>query len=264
VSGGGDEQEWPGARATGRRGERPPLFVGLGNFLFKTRDLVFPILVLAVAFGATPVVPASRTLGTLLNVAGIVLASAGQILRAVVIGFAYITRGGRNRKVYAERLVQEGVFAHCRNPLYVGNILIVAGLAVVHGSPWFYGVVIPFFVLAYYAIVRAEEDYLGRTFGAVYDDYCRRVNRFIVSPVGLGSTLAGLSFDGKKLLRKEYGTTYAWTTGILALLARERLQAGSPGGARGDVSVLVAIWVALTVAYLCVRVAKKRGLLGSG
>ena len=61
-----------------------------------------------------------------LDAAGFVVASIGQLLRVAVIGFAYITRGGRNRRIVADSLVQAGIFAHSRNPLYLGNLLIVA------------------------------------------------------------------------------------------------------------------------------------------
>ena len=45
----------------------------------------------------------------------------------LTIGYEYIVRGGRQGKVYAEDLVQGGVFAHSRNPLYLGNLLIIVG-----------------------------------------------------------------------------------------------------------------------------------------
>lgn len=43
---------------------------------------------------------------------GVALALTGQLLRALVIGFAYVRRGGKDRQIYAESLQQEGLFAH--------------------------------------------------------------------------------------------------------------------------------------------------------
>src|SRR5205823_6159785 len=77
-----------------------------------------------------------------LDSVGVAVALAGQALRAVVIGLAYIKRGGRNKEITADRLVCEGVFAHSRNPLYVGNFLIVTGLLIMWNSPLAYALVL--------------------------------------------------------------------------------------------------------------------------
>src|ERR1700752_1925228 len=142
------------------------MLIRIGHWFFRTRDAVFPVVLLALAFGTRPlVIDGNWQLDRRLDALGFAVASIGQLLRVAVIGFAYITRGGKNRRIHADSLVQDGIFAHCRNPLYLGNILIVAGLAIVHGSWWFYLIGIPFFVFAYSAIVRAEEDFLSRRFG---------------------------------------------------------------------------------------------------
>ena len=118
--------------------------------------------------------------------AGFAVASVGELLSVAVIGFAYIIARRPDRRIFADSLVQTGIFAHSRNPLYLGNLLIVAGLAIMHGSWWFYLVGLPFFVFAYMSPSSApEEDFLGQKFGGEYEDYCRRVNRFIPSLRGL-------------------------------------------------------------------------------
>jgi len=124
----------------------------------------------------------------------------------MVIGFAYIKRGGKDGKVYADKLVIEGFYAHVRNPMYVGNILIVLGLGLTYGSWLAYAVLFPFFGFAYYAITVAEEDFLKRKFGADYDAYCAKVNRFIPDFRGIRKSLEGFRYDWRKALRKDYGT----------------------------------------------------------
>src|SRR5205814_7404454 len=91
---------------------------------------------------------------------GFLVASAGQMLRAATIGLEYIIRGGRKRQVYAEKLVQGGVFAHCRNPLYLGNFVILLGVGLASNSVLFLCIAIPFFAFAYWALIAAEENYL--------------------------------------------------------------------------------------------------------
>src|SRR4029078_10304588 len=113
-----------------------------------------------------------------LDVLGVLLAASGQALRVVVIGLAYIRRGGVNKEGYADRLVQEGIFAHCRNPLYVGNFLALTGFCLIHDSWACYLICIPIFALAYLSIVLAEEEFLRAKFGEEFEAYCRCVPRF--------------------------------------------------------------------------------------
>ncbi len=59
----------------------------------------------------------------LVDTIGLAVALAGQLLRAVTIGFAYVRRGGLRRRSTPTAWSQDGLFAHSRNPLYVGNFL---------------------------------------------------------------------------------------------------------------------------------------------
>jgi hypothetical protein len=148
--------------------------------------------------------------------------------------------------------------------LYLGNILLIIGLAIIHGSPLFILLVSGFFVFVYVAIVRAEEDFLREKFGPVYDDYCRRVPSFIPSLKGLSCSLTGLRFDWWKLLRKEYGTSFTWVSGVLALLIWERVAVRGASIASDTVLVVGTLWTLLVIAYSTVRVLKLRGALGTG
>lgn len=102
--------------------------VRAGNLFFKIRNALFPIVFIAIALTTTPApFLGSEARDRWLDAFGIALALAGQALRGLVIGLAYIGRGGKDKKVYAETLVQDGIFAHSRNPLYVGNMLVFLG-----------------------------------------------------------------------------------------------------------------------------------------
>ena len=52
---------------------------------------------------------------------GVFVSFLGLGVRAATIGFEYVVRGGRNRQVYADHLVQGGIYAHTRNPMYLGQ-----------------------------------------------------------------------------------------------------------------------------------------------
>ena len=199
-----------------------------------------------------------------MDAAGALVALSGQTFRVLVIGLVYITRGGQNRQVWANALVDTGMFAHSRNPLYVANLLLFLGLALVHNGWAMYLIVLPFFVVAYVCIVAAEEAYLVERFGDAYAEYSRRVPRWMPALGGLSSTLRDTEFDWLKVIRKEYGTPFAWTSGLLLLLVWEHV-AGvmAPPIGRVELGSIIAIWIALALAYLIVRTLKLSGRLGT-
>ncbi|MEO5573252.1 MAG: isoprenylcysteine carboxylmethyltransferase family protein, partial [Gammaproteobacteria bacterium] len=187
-----------------------------GNFFFRFRNGLFPLIyILLVLFTKPALFLGDPRLDRFVVAFGIAIALLGQGFRLLVIGFAYIKRGGKDRRVYADDLVDQGLYAHTRNPMYVGNLLILSGVGIVYGSPWIYFFVIPFFLYIYLAITAAEENYLKNKFGAVYEDYQRRVNRFWPNLRGIGASLKGYRYDWKKALRKEYGTVFVSLTGLV-------------------------------------------------
>jgi protein-S-isoprenylcysteine O-methyltransferase Ste14 len=110
------------------------------QFLFRYRNALFPAVLVTLFVLFRPRFPReSERLDLWVDALGLLVALAGQALRIVVIGYVYILRGGRDHKVYAEDLVTGGMFAHSRNPLYLGNVLILIGLFLIHGSPWVIG-----------------------------------------------------------------------------------------------------------------------------
>jgi protein-S-isoprenylcysteine O-methyltransferase Ste14 len=76
-------------------------------------------------------------------------------------------------------IIEEGPFRVSRNPLYVGLLALYVGLALL--VPTFWGLILfpaAMFLLDWGA-VRPEERYLHERFGAPYDDYRRRVRRWL-------------------------------------------------------------------------------------
>jgi protein-S-isoprenylcysteine O-methyltransferase Ste14 len=238
--------------------------IASGNWFFKVRDLLSPIVFAALVLVTRPLYPFGDRRDVALILLGALVTLIGQILRAAVIGYAYVKRGGKDRKVYADTLVQEGFFNHCRNPLYVGNVLILFGLLITYGSPIAIAMGGVFYLYLYLAITLAEEKYLRGRFGAAYDEYVDRVNRFLPDFRGLGKSLEGMRYDWPKLIRKEYGTTFAWFSTLVTAIA---WKASLANGHRFDTRVATAVGSALGVATLLwatARILKKRGTLGTG
>ncbi len=75
-------------------------------------------------------------------------------------------------------LTQSGPYAHTRNPLYLGSMLMAAGFAVALLSwPVALALTVGFLVI-YVPVIASEERFLRATFPD-FDDYCRRVPRLI-------------------------------------------------------------------------------------
>lgn len=229
------------------------MMVRLGNFLFHYRNMLFPV------FYALLFLPSALLAddGRLMLIAGFAVALFGQSVRMLTIGLAYIIRGGKNRQVYAEELVTTGIFAHCRNPLYVGNVLMIAGLGIMSNSVFFILVLIPLFVFFYQAIIQAEENFLENKFGQPYREYMRKVNRWIPSLSGLSQTLQGMTFKWKRVWIREYTTTFIWTSAALWLIARYTANRSGIATVEEILPQLLAGQAALLALYLFVRYMKK-------
>lgn len=79
----------------------------------------------------------------------------------------------------ARRLVTEGPYRYSRNPMYLGLVLMLSGLALLLGT------VTPLLVVPLFALVLdrtvivPEEAILRATFGTAFDAYRRRVRRWL-------------------------------------------------------------------------------------
>ncbi|TDE11318.1 methyltransferase family protein [Dyadobacter psychrotolerans] len=234
--------------------------ISIGNFFFKYRNNLFIFLYLLL-FVPSPQLFSTETFGEKYYffpiILGLIVTFLGEIIRGITIGLAYIIRGGRDKKVYAEKLVTEGIFNHCRNPLYVGNILMLLGVGILSNSLFYVGIVMPAFLFIYQAIVLAEENFLRNKFGAQFDQYCSRVNRWLISLSGIGTTMSGMHFNYKRWILKEYNTLLVWLIGITAILLFKYPELTPDSNTR--ITIFAVIVILLGIIYGYVRYLKKSG-----
>lgn len=76
------------------------------------------------------------------------------------------------------RLVTTGVFSISRNPLYLGGVCVLIGIALALHLPWALLLLLPSLVAAHYILMVPEERYLARKFGAEYSRYADSVHRW--------------------------------------------------------------------------------------
>lgn len=235
--------------------------VSIGNFFFRYRNVLFIFLYLALFIPSRRIFT-EATFGDNYYlwpiVLGLVVTVSGQLIRGLTIGLAYIVRGGQNKRVYAENLVTEGIFNHCRNPLYVGNILMLLGVGILANSVLFVCILMPLFLFIYQAIVLAEENFLRNKFGSQFEHYCKRVNRWWINWSGIGRTFSGMRFNVRRWILKEYNTQFVWLVGITLILLIYYPQLTSNNNELRNVLIVVFL-AGLAALYLLVRYLKKSG-----
>lgn len=118
-----------------------------------------------------PTMP-SRVVGTVLVVAGGALIAWGA--RTMRAAGTNIDPGQP-----ALALVTAGPFRFSRNPLYLANVIIYIGTTLVVDALWPL-VLLPLLIaLLEWGVIRREERYLSRLFGAPYEAYRQRVRRWV-------------------------------------------------------------------------------------
>ena len=235
--------------------------ISIGNFFFKYRNILFIVLYLAL-FIPSKEIFTKNWLGENYfwwpMIIGLIITVTGQLIRGATIGLAYIIRGGNNGKVYAENLVTTGIFSHCRNPLYVGNILMLLGVGIIANSLIYVGLIIPLFLFIYQSIVLAEESFLKNKFGKEFYKYCERTNRWIPSLKGISKTLDSMRFNWKRWLIKEYNTQYVWLTGLALIILFKYPQLTGYDDTNRNILLFILLPLFL-IYYFIIRYFKKSG-----
>ncbi len=233
--------------------------VKIGNFFFKYRNWVFILFYAALLIPSSPLFSKEK-FGSHYYlwpiVIGLIITFAGQLIRGFTIGLAYIVRGGKSGKPYAEGLVTEGIFNHCRNPLYVGNILMLLGIGILANSLLYVVIMIPLFLFIYEAIVLAEEDFLKQKFGVTFENYCNKVNRWWPNFKGISTTFRKMHFNWRRWILKEHTTQFIWLIGITIILLFYYPELTQYNETKRNLLTGVVIGI-LLIIYLLVRYFKK-------
>lgn len=230
--------------------------VKIGNFFFHHRNYLFPFIYLILFIPAAQITPYYP----IVLIVGLSISIFGQAVRILTIGLVYIQRGGRNRKIYADGLVTEGIFSHCRNPMYVGNVLMLTGMAILSNSLLSVLIISPFFIFIYQTIILAEEDFLHGKFGLDYEKYCANTNQWFPRIKGLAHTIHSLQFRTKDAVFNEYNTTYLWMTGIVMLVSVNLYRMHGSSYFETHLPELAGLWILITIVYLSLKLIAKKKL----
>jgi protein-S-isoprenylcysteine O-methyltransferase Ste14 len=200
----------------------------IGAWLFRHRtSLPLPIAL------AILIIPAESAWGRLSVPAGVALTVVGELIR--LWGVRHIGTISRTRSDRLGPLVASGPFAFVRNPLYLGNILLWVGFALIAQLVWLAPVAAILLAAEYHAIVRWEEELLEARIGQPYRDYAARVPRWVPAVNSRRSTVDSQSegdlstvncqlstFSWSDTLFSERGTLIAMAAGYLLLWLKAR------------------------------------------
>lgn len=106
---------------------------------------------------------------------------AAGALAIVITAIRALRRAGTtvmpNRR--SDHLVTKGPYSFTRNPIYLGNTMLMMALALIFGVAWFFVFALLAAFLTGRIAIAAEEKHLDLRFGRAWRDYAKRVRRWI-------------------------------------------------------------------------------------
>lgn len=186
------------------------------RFFFKMRGYTPVPLVLIIIY--------QSEMSLTLAIIGAGMALTGEWIRLNGVRAA----GGRTRtrNVGAKELCTWGLFAHVRNPLYIGNALIYFGMILFAGGRWLLPMItlaIAYLGFQYGLIISLEEETLTNLFGTEYERYKANVPRLFprLSPWKTSPEPKFLTWP--KVFRSEKTTLLVYGIFVVSVILKELL-----------------------------------------
>jgi protein-S-isoprenylcysteine O-methyltransferase Ste14 len=238
-----------------------------GQFLFRWRSflplVLVPLAIIALSQGYLVTGTLSEYWEHVWLGLCMAISFLGLGIRCVTIGFVAAGTSGRNTKSQkANTLNTTGLYSLMRHPLYVGNFIVLLGLAMSPMEWWLVAIV----CLAYWIYVErvsaAEEAYLAEKFGSAFTEWAARTPAFF--PRFDGWQPPKLSFSLRKVLRGEYHAFFLIvSTFFLVELVSDVGFQGEPIGQwlTDDWDWLLVFLVGATAFFVLGAIKKRTGLL---
>lgn len=148
---------------------------------WETFEAVFgTCLVVSLMLGFLVPLPLSRWVARPISIlAGSLVFLAGTVI--VILTRKQFNRSGQPTDPGSPttRLITTGIFSWSRNPLYLGGVVCLLGLALMINSLWLVIFLNLGIAAAHFILILPEERYLAAKFGDEYRDYARRVDRWV-------------------------------------------------------------------------------------
>ena len=90
-------------------------------------------------------------------------------------------RAGENPSAYKPTgaIISTGPYAFSRNPMYISFVLLYVGTAIILNTAWPLVFLPVSLIVMHYGVVKREEHYLEKLFGAEYRRYTARARRWL-------------------------------------------------------------------------------------
>jgi len=179
-----------------------------GNWLFQRRSwlpiFICPLLFYYLKDSEWIKYNLNETAQTIYIVVCIIVSFLGLFVRAFTIGYTPAGTSGRNTSEgqKADKLNTTGIYSTVRHPLYLGNFLIFLGFILFTQSFIFILFAVLLFRFYYERIMLAEEEFLRRKYGVIYEEWASRTPAFY--PACSKWQKPELSFSIRNVLKREY------------------------------------------------------------
>jgi len=106
----------------------------------------------------------------------------------ILAGIVFIVLARRELRYYSQptdparpttRIVTSGVFSLTRNPIYLGAVCFLTGVALLFDLLWVLIFLLPSIIACHFVLIKPEERYLAAKFGEEYRVYAAKVHRWI-------------------------------------------------------------------------------------
>lgn len=183
-----------------------------GNWLFRWRSylpfLGIPIFIIAIRQSGILEAKFGDKLGDLWESCAVIISFLGLLVRCITAGYAPRGTSGRNTKSQvADMLNMSGMYSISRNPLYLGNFIIMLGITLFIQVWWLALLVWVGFWLYYERIIFTEEEFLRSKFKDQFMEWAQKTP--IVIPRFRNWKKPDLVFSFKTVLRREFSTFFS-------------------------------------------------------
>ena len=202
-----------------------------GDFLFRYRSylplFILPFSIIAIFTYGSPLYGDilvydwvhGRVVGVynnILIVIALFVGLLGQFIRILVAGFVPKDTSGRNTKEQkAAVLNTKGLYSICRNPLYLGNFLMMLSPVILVGN-W---LLILSFILAFWIyyerIIYSDEAFLSYKFKDEYTNWANKTPCFF--PRFKNYEKSDMEFSFKSMLKREYHSLFGLASSMLVM-----------------------------------------------
>jgi protein-S-isoprenylcysteine O-methyltransferase Ste14 len=180
-----------------------------GSWLFRHRSYL-PLLLIPfflACLSTFSYLGQSHFINEIWQVACLAISFLGLAVRIITVGRAPIGTSGRNtREQAANTLTTTGMYSIVRHPLYLGNYLIMLGIALWPHVWWLAVLTTCFYALYYERIMLAEEAFLRERFGGTFEKWSAETPAFI--PRLHGWKPSPVSFCWRTVAQREYNAFF--------------------------------------------------------